>query len=141
MRLCGLGGAVTHRAVVSNGGFFPSLGNSSHRSAGGVFDTTRFVLNSHGGLSPWIRGAGWANVSTMQMHYTESRGYPGMEAEEESTGSTPVALDLSYPRSWKTQGQDVVSLGFYCTAYLSPFLPPVPVSIIPLQGVPFTALI
>ena len=46
LRLRGLGGAVTYSAVASNGGFFPSLGNSSHRLAGGVFDTTRFVQQS-----------------------------------------------------------------------------------------------
>jgi len=35
----------------------------------------------------------------MQMHYNESRVYPGAEVEEESTYSAPVALGLSVLRS------------------------------------------
>lgn len=44
--------------------------------------------------------------------FNESRGYPGAEAEEESPCLVPVALDQSAPRSWKSQGQDVVSQAF-----------------------------
>ena len=48
-------------------------------------------------------------VLTMQMHYNEPRGYPGAEVDKESICSKPEVLDLSAPRSWKPQGQDVVS--------------------------------
>ena len=48
-------------------------------------------------------GVGWATVSTMQMHYRESRGYRGAEVEEESICSAFVALDPSDSRSWKPQ--------------------------------------
>ena len=51
-------------------------------------------------------------IPTVQIHYNETRGYPEAEVEEESAYSTPVALDLSTPKSWRSQGQDVVSLGF-----------------------------
>lgn len=30
----------------------------------------------------------------MQIHYNESRGYPGTELEEENVGSVPVAFGL-----------------------------------------------
>ena len=83
----------------------------------------------------------------MQMHYNKVRSYSGAEVGKESACSAPVALDLSAPRSWKPQDLDVVSLGIYCVAYLSPSLPPAYFSII-LQGlgtlpldVPSTAVI
>ena len=67
---------------------------------GGEFLTTRFAANSQGSLSPLGRA-----VPAMQINSNECRGYS--EGEEESTGSVPVTLALSTPRSWKLQGQDV----------------------------------
>lgn len=102
---------MTYSGVVSNGGCFPSLGNSSYRLVGGVFDPTKFVLNSHGGLSPWIGWARWATLSKMQLHCMESRGYHGVEVGEESICSAQGTLGLSDSRSWKPQVR-MLSLGF-----------------------------
>ena len=63
--------------------------------------------NAHGSPSSFSGG-----VPAVLVHYNESRGYLGAEVEEESPCSALVALDLSAPRSWKTQDQDVVSLDF-----------------------------
>ena len=86
---------------------FNRLGDSSHRLGGRVFDLQDSHLNSHGSLSSW-----GGVITTMQLHYHENKGYHVAEVEEENTCSPPVALDLSAPRSWKPQGQDVVPLGF-----------------------------
>lgn len=51
------------------------------------------------------------------MHCNESRGYPVAEVGEESACSIIVAFDLSDPKSWKLQGQDVELLGLYCVAF------------------------
>ena len=51
-------------------------------------------------------------ITAMQMHFNESKGYPGTEEEEKSAFSAPVALDLSLSGSWKAQGQDTVLLVF-----------------------------
>lgn len=57
-------------------------------------------------------GGGERAVPAKQKYYNESRGYPGAELGKESACSTPVALRLLASRSWKPQGQDVVSPGF-----------------------------
>ena len=48
------------------------LGNSPHKLEGGIFASTRFVPNSHGG------GNG---CNCNSMHNNESRGYPGAEVQ------------------------------------------------------------
>lgn len=74
------------------------LGNSSH-------SFWPFEVGPQASRQPFFMGLGWEGaVPAKQMHYNESRGYSGAQEEEESTGSAPVALDLSGPRSWKTQG-------------------------------------
>jgi len=92
---------------VSNEGCFQSSGNSSHGLGGEFLTLQGLYQNAHGNLSSSGRV-----VPAVQVHYNESRGYPGAEVEEESPCSAPVALDLSDPRSWKTQSQDVLPLGF-----------------------------
>ena len=101
--LSGLGRDVIYSEVISNGVASSPLGNSAHSLGREVFDPIGFVLETHGTLSPW-----WGWLITMQMHYNESRDYPGAEVEEESTYSTPVTL-----RPWKPQDQDAVPLDFF----------------------------
>lgn len=38
-------------------------------------------------------------IGEMQMHFSESGGYPGAEMEEKSTCSAPVTLGLLAPES------------------------------------------
>lgn len=75
------------------------LGNSSHSLGGRVFDPIKFTREPQWQPLPVREGA----VPAMQIHYRESRGYPGTEVEDESACSEPVALDLSGTRSWKLQ--------------------------------------
>ena len=66
-----------------------SLMEAVSNHLGGKFLTQEgLVLECHGSFSPWCGGA----VLPMQMHYNESKGYPGAEIEQESAYS--VALDL-----------------------------------------------
>ena len=86
------------------------LGNSSH----GKFLTLQGLCwNPDGSLSLGV-AVGWGGTSetTMQIHYNESKGFLGAQVEERSPCSAPVAPNLSVPRSWKPQGQNVVPLGF-----------------------------
>ena len=83
------------------------LGDSSHRLGGGVLDPARFVLEqsrqsfSMGGSG----GGGW--VPAMQMHYNESRAYPGAAVEEKS-GMLKTCDSWSVnPRVWEVTGSNV----------------------------------
>lgn len=86
--------------MVSNGGCFQSCERLFPQ---GLYQ------KGHGRLSPWGVGR---PVPVIQMHYNESRGYPGVEVKEESAWYAPVALDLSAPRSWKPPAQVVELPGF-----------------------------
>lgn len=44
---------------------------------------------------------GWGAITTVQMHYNESRSYPEADVEEKS--SAPVAFRLLAPGSLKIQ--------------------------------------
>lgn len=48
-------------------------------------------------MAAFLQGGG--AVTAMQIHFNESRAYPGAEVEEESTGSAPVAFGLVAPGS------------------------------------------
>lgn len=75
--------------------------------AGGLFDPISFVLKPTG--QPFPTGGA---ITAMQVHYSESGGYPGAEEEEESSGSVPVVVDLLAPGSRKPRGLDGVPCGF-----------------------------
>lgn len=85
------------------------LGSFFHRLGGRGFAPTRFVAEPS--WLPFSIGCG-LGILAVQIHYNESRGYLGADMEEEGASSTPVALDLSTPKSWKAQGQGVVPLSF-----------------------------
>lgn len=63
------------------------FGNSFQSLEGLFLILPGLYWNNHGSLFP-----SGEVVSAMQMHYNESRCYPGAEVEEESTCSSPVAL-------------------------------------------------
>ena len=86
---------MTYSGVVSNGGCFWSFQKLLSQVERGSFDPIRFVWEQS--WQPFLMGSG--GYKAIQMHYNESRGYPGAEVEEESTCSAPVALDLLGPRS------------------------------------------
>ena len=89
--------------MVSNGDHSNHWGTPPTGQEGEGLDPTKFVLE----LS-WQPLPTWGAMTTMQMHYKESRGYSGAEVEEESTCAAPVTLGLSAAGSWKPQGHNVV---------------------------------
>lgn len=83
------------------------LGDSSHRLRGGVFGPLRFVPELS--WQPFFILAG--AVLAMQMHYNESWGYPGAEAEEESACSH-LWLWICQPQGLGSHTVRIVPLGF-----------------------------
>lgn len=65
-----------------------------------VFYLKRFVLEPSWQL--------FSMGMAMQMHYERSRGYSGVEVEEERTFLVPVSPGLLGPGSQKSQSREVV---------------------------------
>ena len=81
----------------------------------------------------------------MQMHYNESRGYPGAEVEEESPYSISVALWSVNSKILEATRSEYRAPGLILYSSFITFLHPAHVSIITLQrlgvlssGVPLT---